>query len=365
MSDRKLLQQSVPGAESTQTAPSPASSVPLAPVPLPVLGRTGAADTIRRETDVEAATRQLQAARAKTRGPQGGPGELDSLDNYKLAPDQQVPKPKGGKPDEYAGTPVGKFSGESSASKREGVAAIKGGEAPDKKALHQPVADLGEIYAHCSMLEAEFKYQVEQVASKTKGKAVFRPGGKMKSLDRTLEKVTADYKGDMSRIVDLTGGSISFDDPKDLVKGYGTIAKNPMFHLVRVKNTLMNGKGYGDINLSIEMGGADIDIYDARGKVVGKEHYAGFLIELQLHLAPIIGVKEAAHEQYEKMRTLDADNKNAGKKEDRSDWSKEDRTAYETLLAEMEGLYGKAWETLGSTKALNRKLKVIKPMAPT
>ncbi|KQW48330.1 hypothetical protein ASC77_06090 [Nocardioides sp. Root1257] len=353
MSDHKLLHQSVPGAEAVEAATA-SSTGPAAPVPLPVVRRT--------DDDVERAAARLRAARGRGNA---GPGELDNLANYKLAPDQQVPKADGSKPDEYAGTPSGKFSPESSATKRAGVAAVKEGEAPDKKALHQPVADLGEIYAHCSMLEAEFKYQVEQVAAKSKGKTQFRPGGKMKSLDRTMEKVTADYKGDMSRIVDLTGGSISFDDPKDLVKCYGTIAKNPMFHLVRVKNSLVNGKGYGDINLSIEMGGADIDIYDARGKVTGKEHYAGFVIELQLHLAPIIGVKEAAHKQYEKMRTLDADNKVAGKKEDRSDWSPEDRTAYEDLLSEMEGLYGKAWETLGSTKALNRKLKVIKPMSPT
>ena len=35
------------------------------------------------------------------------------------------------------------------------------------------------------------------------------------------------------------------------------------------------------------------------------EHYAGFVIELQLHLTPIIEAKDSGHKQYEEQRELE------------------------------------------------------------
>lgn len=333
---------------------------------------------IRRTADDDGSTIRRRGAGAlpQTRPRRGAAvGELDSLEKHRnphyeqsLKTPAKAKKLLGIEDGMYVGTPDGKFSGASSATKRDAVDGIRATERQkqedNKKAgvdknevnVHQPVADLGEIYAHTAMLEAEFKHQVETIAAQTKGKAVFRPGGKMKSIDRTLEKITADYGGDVSRIVDLTGGSISFSSPDDLVLGYGAIRSNPMFKVVRLKNGLERGKSYGDINMSLEMGGTDFEVVvDGEKKT---EHYAGFIIELQLHLAPIIGAKEVAHKDYEEQRKIGA---KYGQQTDRSRWDAADRGTWEDLETKMVRTYGVAWAQLGDAKAIGAKLGAAIP----
>lgn len=394
MPEHKRRHQSAPGAEAAPHAA--AAAAPRSPVPLPVArrapdlagtaafaalpaaarhatvapNRVDHADTVgtnhelpgvgTADFDFDQATRPR---RSKEDGPalpprRGELNQLDHLQNYQASPRwwHKIVSPK----DQFAGTPTGKFSAASTETKRAEVAQVKAGEEPGKKNPHQPVADLGEIYAHCSMLEAQFKHEVERVAAEATGKAVFRPGGKMKSIDRTLEKITADYKGDVSRIVDLTGGSISFDNADDLVAGFGKVVGTPGFRVVRVKNSLVKGKGYGDINLSIELGSADFELKGDDG-VTKTEHYSGYIVELQLHLAPIIKAKEAAHKPYEKQRTIDAKH---GTNKDRGTWDAADRNAWKSLEDQMQDIYGSAWEQIGGTAARDA-LQKIKPQNPT
>jgi hypothetical protein len=277
----------------------------------------------------------------------------DSIDNYKKPLWQRMGRGK----DKYAGTPSGKFSADSPETKRGAVAATKAGEQeayeqeeeesrqkgldPKKKknTPHQPVADLGEIYAHSGMLKAEYEHQVQQIAQATNGQTKFRPGEGMKSIGRTLEKIVAEYKGDASRIVDVTGGSIYYDSPDDLISGFKALQGNDFLKLVRVKNSLKNADGYGDINLSVEMGGADLDVPQPDG-TTKTEHYDGFIIELQLHLSPIIEIKEVAHKQYEEQRTIAARNS----KKKKENWSTKDRSRFDALNAEMKAMYRKGWE---------------------
>lgn len=246
--------------------------------------------------------------------------------------------------DKYTSTPDGKFSGASSKSKRDNVDKIKGRE--KTKELHQPVDDLGEIYAHVEMLEAAFRHTVEGIAAdkSCQGSPLFRPDAPVKGLERAEEKLGAAYKGDASRLVDLCGGTIKYDNPDDLINGFGLVNSNPMFKVVRIKNSLAKGKMYGDINLSIEMAGG-MDYVDDNGK---KQHYAGFIVELQLHLAPIANTKEHAHKEYEKQRTIEAKYGDKSPKDAR--YTAEDKAAWQDLQTKMDVAYGAAWAEVGAAE---------------
>jgi hypothetical protein len=315
--------------------------------------------------------------RAADRGAQNGVAQLDELDNVENHVNPNYVK--GSKDDAtknpYSSTPTGKFSSESSADKRSGVAKIKAEEeAQGIKVPHQPVADLGELYAHNAMLKAEYDHQVQAIATGTGGTTKFRSGEGMKSLGRTLEKIAADYGGDASRIIDLTGASIYYDSVDELIQGYQAVEANPFFNVVRVKNSLAKASGYGDINLAVEMGSADFDI-EVDG-VKKKEHYPGFIIELQLHLTAIIEQKEAGHKQYEEQRTIAAKFPNTKREE----WvagvggvTKEDIENYDRLEKEMKAIYAIGWKKLISwgdfmnpfikdkLQPVRDKLSVIKP----
>ncbi len=287
--------------------------------------------------------RRLFSRGKKPKGP-----ELDTMDNHlnPLFDEGKVMPAKArkllGADVKYDTTPNGKFSAESSKGKRDRVDATKAGEAT--KELHQPVDDLGEIYAHVEMLEGAFRHTVEGIAADKSchGTPLFRPGKPVKGLDRAKEKLDSAYKGDASRMVDLVGGTIKYDDPDDLIQGFGLVSNSPLFKVVRIKNSLAKGKMYGDINLSIEMGGG-VDYDDAVGK---KQHYSGFIVELQLHLAPIANTKKLAHKEYEEQRTIEA--KYGDKSPEKAKYTEEDRAAWEDLQGKMEVAYGKSWATIGA-----------------
>ncbi len=273
---------------------------------------------------------------------------LDSLESH-LNPQWLSDGSEGPQPEnQYLGTPTGKFSSAPTADKRDAVAKIKAGETARGIAVpHQPVADLGELYAHNAMLKAEYDHQVQAIASATAGDTKFRSGAGMKSLGRTLEKITADYGGDASRIIDLTGASIYYNSVDALIKGCKAVEANDFFNVIRVKNTLAKASGYGDINLAVEMGSADFEIeVDGKKKM---EHYPGFIIELQLHLSAILEQKEVGHAQYEEQRKIAA--KFPGTK--RSEWKAgirgvtlEDIANFDRLEKEMLDIYAIGWKKM-------------------
>ena len=163
-------------------------------------------------------------------------------------------------------------------------------------------------------------------------------------------------------MVDLSGASVAYDTPEALVAAYGAVRgweKNPLskgiqFKVVRVKNSLVKGKSYGDINLSIEMGGSV------------KAKHAGYIFELQLHLAPIIGAKTGAHKQYEGMRTIEAKNKKAGlgDAKTKTGWAAEDEADFKSLEDQMKAMYGAAWVQVGPWAGVKKVVDKIKPFNP-
>lgn len=280
----------------------------------------------------------------------GGVAQLDELDsvedyvNPRYVENSKIDAEK----DRYIGTPSGKFSSESSEDKRRAVATKKlEEEASGEKLLHQPVADLGELYAHIAMLKPEYDHQVQAIASATGGLTKFRGGVGMKSLGRTLEKINGAYRHDASRIVDLTGASIYYDSVNELVSGYNAVEKNDFFKIVRVKNTLAKASSYGDINLALEMG--------------RNEHRPGFVIELQLHLTPILVQKDnGGHKLYEDLRDIEKNHPNTA----RENWkagvdgvTQKEIDTCDRLDKKMKAFYGIGWNKLVSSS--DRKNRLI------
>jgi hypothetical protein len=357
-----LVQKAAAAPQQLQERPStefaPETSAELVHAPLDASPRGEPARQLQSLVDASPRAAQMKAIQAKLNpsvlqragGKSNGVAQLDELDdiashanpNYVEGSEEEETKNK------YSSTPKGKFSATSSEDKRKQVAKNKAEEeASGKFVPHQPVADLGELYAHNSMLKPEYDNQVQAIAAATGGSTKFRSGEGMKSLGRTLEKITADYGGDASRIIDLTGASIYYNSVDELVKGYQAVEANSFFNVVRVKNSLMKADGYGDINIAVEMGSADFDI-EVDG-VKKKEHYAGFIIELQLHLTAILEKKEQGHKQYEEQRTITAQFPG----HDRKDWkagekgvTQKDIDNYDRLDAEMKAIYAKGWSKL-------------------
>ena len=153
-----------------------------------------------------------------------------------------------------------------------------------------------------------------------------------------------------------------FDTLEDLITAYGHVKGNQMFNIVRIKNGLAKGHMYGDINLSLEMGGTDYEV-----EVDGKkrtEHYAGFIVELQLHLAPIANTKKDAHKEYEEQRSIEA--KYGSKKPNSGAYSAEDKKNWQDLQQAMEIAYGASWAEIGAKlntdpKAVAKKLEEAIP----
>jgi hypothetical protein len=371
--------------ERPGTELAPESNAELVHAPLAASPRGEPARQLQSMVDASPRAAQMKAMQAKLNpsvlqragGRANGVAQLDELDDIAShANDKYVEgSEKEDEKNKYSSTPKGKFSATSSEEKRAVVAKNKAAEeAGGKFVPHQPVADLGELYAHNAMLKPEYDHQVQAIASATGGSTKFRSGEGMKSLGRTLEKITADYGGDASRIIDLTGASIYYDSVDELVKGYQAVEANPFFNVVRVKNSLMKTDGYGDINLAVEMGSADFEI-EVDG-VKKKEHYAGFIIELQLHLTAILDKKEQGHKQYEEQRAIaakypgtEAKNWKAGE----GGVTQQDIDDHKRLDAEMKAIYAKGWSKLISWRefldpriddklaSIRKKLETIQP----
>jgi hypothetical protein len=287
--------------------------------------------------------------------PESGTVPDDSLENYK---NPLWKRPMAG---EYNAKPIaGKLKTGSTEDKRQGVRDRKAAEQadyeravaeakatgkpmPKKPGLHQPVQDLGEIYAHAGMLKAQFEHQVKEIADSTGGTCSFRPGEGMKSINRAMEKIGADYNGDESRLIDATGMSVAYQTPEKLIEGFKALDTAKGLKLVKVKNSAARADGYGDVNLTVEMGGGD---YEEDGKT---KHWDGFLIELQLHLEGIIEKKKSVHKQYEQHRKIEARHTEGGNVTDKSTWSKSDQKKHTALGADMKAQYGEVWNEYADT----------------
>lgn len=162
----------------------------------------------------------------------------------------------------------------------------------DPSALAQQSDDIGVLYAHAQMLQAFYDHTLGHVAERTTG--TYKPGP-IKELGRTMDKVTTDYtKKGVQRpelVKDLLRSSIVFDNAHDLVEAVAVIRgldhREPSIKIMNLKNKF-TGNGYGDINMSLEVGD-------------------GYIAELQLHLSKFWDIKmsKGDHHLYEQISQLE------------------------------------------------------------
>ena len=149
--------------------------------------------------------------------------------------------------------------------------------------------------------------------------------------------------------------SVAFQTPEKLIKAFQALDATDGLKVVKVKNSAAKADGYGDVNLTVEMGGGD---YEEDGKT---KHWDGFLIELQLHLAGIIKKKETVHKQYEQHRKIEAYHAKGGKLTAKSTWSSSDQQKHTALAADMKAKYGEVWNEYADTPekmdAMKQELK--------
>lgn len=158
--------------------------------------------------------------------------------------------------------------------------------------------------------------------------------GPLKSRERSKEKVDADYGGDWSKLGDIVRSSVAVDSMNQLedvvskLKSMGLkLARKPKDRFAHPTEG-----GYRDMLLSVEYPG-------------------GHVGEMQLHLKPILKAKDAAHKVYEKVRSIEADAKKAGRK----DLTPEEMKTIEAANAKMKKMYDDAWKKAGGSASMSKE----------
>lgn len=162
------------------------------------------------------------------------------------------------------------------------------------------VVTLLELLDHACQIHHLTRLIAEAAVTVTNGigsKVVMPP---IKTLERTFQKVQADYCGDFTRIVDLVRCTIVFDSVSTLVAALrwllqGAAVYTPSFKALRAKDRLSLKWDAG-----MSGGNRDILLNGAMTTESGKRH----IVEIQLHLRELYEIKEASHTLYEDARQL-------------------------------------------------------------
>ena len=116
------------------------------------------------------------------------------------------------------------------------------------RSVVQNSADLATLYRQAGVANAELRTLSSQIADGFGGTVINVP---LKTQQRALAKITADYGGDASRILDLSRGAIVFDDVASINRALARIEST--VDVVRVKNRFLNptAEGYRDVLINI------------------------------------------------------------------------------------------------------------------
>jgi hypothetical protein len=196
-----------------------------------------------------------------------------------------------------------------------------GGEkgAPSKKAHGagpQKTSDIEQLYKDAAVAQASLGALAQAIAQQCHGQTK-DPG--LKGRARAMEKIKADYSGDVSKIIDVSRASIvlkTADDIKLAVKLVQERAK-----VFRMKDRFASPvDGYRDVMFNLEMPN-------------------GHICELQVQLESIQQVKEGdGHKLYDQIRKF----KDKAKLEKR-DLTAEEKQQVAKLTAQMKGRYDDAY----------------------
>ena len=136
-----------------------------------------------------------------------------------------------------------------------------------------PCDSLDTLYFQAYLLEPIFNHKVKQIAVAAKGEFLDTAnegsgafvaaegwestGMAIKSVDRSVEKLSRCYQGKVSLLVDVCRSCVVFDSMQDLMKAMRVIADDPQLQIVRVKNRLSHSydanesAGYRDVLVNL------------------------------------------------------------------------------------------------------------------
>lgn len=159
-----------------------------------------------------------------------------------------------------------------------------------------------------------------------------KPGGMLfiapnKGAKRSAEKVESDYGGDWSQLTDVVRCTMAVDDLHGMQEAIETLTKNGMTPAQVPKNKFLKPtpQGYMDMNFIVKMPD-------------------GVMAEIQFNVKDMLKAKNEAHHFYEETRSIEGKYAKQGI-ESASEWSDEDRTAYQAADAKQVQIYGDAWKS--------------------
>ena len=182
----------------------------------------------------------------------------------------------------------------------------------------QTTDDLDELYQQAAEAQPDLNRVTQKVADRFGGEALIPKT--LKTRERAMEKIAADYAGDASRITDLARSSVIFETESEVLQALEML-QNDM-NVIRIKNRFQNPvNGYRDVLLNILMPN-------------------GHIVEMQLHLRSILEVKyKFGDKLYQEIRTIEAD----AEREQR-DLTSNEAKRIQQLSSQAKMLYDRAFE---------------------
>jgi hypothetical protein len=184
----------------------------------------------------------------------------------------------------------------------------------------QIIADLDTIYKMASDADPELRALIARIAEDTNGQTQF-PNG-LKGMERALQKINADYKGDASRITDITRGRIVYETLDDLYSGLKTLHEEGVIAYFKDRFLKPADSGYSDILTNVELSNTHIG-------------------ELRLELRQINEVASVEHLIYEQIRSIKAEVLIEGR-----DLTPQETMIMDNLQIQAQKLYHDAWQKL-------------------
>lgn len=156
--------------------------------------------------------------------------------------------------------------------------------------------------------------------------------GPMKRMERSTEKVAAEYKGDWSKLGDVVRANIAVDKAEDVPKVIDALRARGVEFARAPKDRFSNPTvaGYRDAMFNVK-------------------YPSGHIGELQVHLKPMLLAKEGGgHALYEATRSLEAKAKVEGRvdAEGKPRFTPAEKKSWDETMEKSRAFYGGVWSKI-------------------
>ena len=148
---------------------------------------------------------------------------------------------------------------------------------------------ISQLYQEAAVAQTQLTALATEIAATPGCEGTPQARKSLKSQDRIMEKLDADYNGDPLQVLDIAGAKIQYDNLDTLYWALDLIIQRPDVKIVRFKDRFAKpfGSGYQDILMNLRMSN-------------------GHIAEFRLHLKAMDEVANIEHATYEFKRSTDA-----------------------------------------------------------